>query len=235
MTFLQRRGRMHSVFHEICVFVEYLRTRSQDLSTRRSQHKHDCDQKMRIPFLLTVSIASLLQFHEGGAAECEPQPAWSAHNVPSISQTKVHYQDLSFSLLLLLILSSFPAFAALLLDSCRHGPRRTYSLQLSPRERRESLQEDFVLFLFLTTGYGCTRFWRALVEIDTSPTRTTKMDAALEAALKLFREKFGQDPTIGCAAPGRVNLIGEHIDYCDGFVFPMVTPFVCSQLIRTGD
>lgn len=47
------------------------------------------------------------------------------------------------------------------------------------------------------------------------------MEAAIQSGLALFREKFGQDPTIGCAAPGRVNLIGEHIDYCDGFVFPM--------------
>jgi galactokinase len=48
------------------------------------------------------------------------------------------------------------------------------------------------------------------------------MDEAIQLAVKLFREKFGQEPTIGVSAPGRVNLIGEHIDYCDGFVFPMV-------------
>ncbi|MFT4175578.1 MAG: galactokinase [Luteolibacter sp.] len=35
-----------------------------------------------------------------------------------------------------------------------------------------------------------------------------------------FRERFQQDATITAAAPGRVNLIGEHIDYCDGFVMP---------------
>lgn len=36
-----------------------------------------------------------------------------------------------------------------------------------------------------------------------------------------FRERFGDDPRWVVAAPGRVNLIGEHIDYNDGFVLPM--------------
>ena len=37
----------------------------------------------------------------------------------------------------------------------------------------------------------------------------------------LFKEKYGRAPTIMVAAPGRVNLIGEHTDYNDGFVLPM--------------
>ncbi|MFK7768044.1 MAG: galactokinase [Mariniblastus sp.] len=36
-----------------------------------------------------------------------------------------------------------------------------------------------------------------------------------------FRQRFGRAPTVVAAAPGRVNLIGEHIDYNDGFVLPM--------------
>jgi galactokinase len=42
--------------------------------------------------------------------------------------------------------------------------------------------------------------------------------AAVEAA---FAENFGQSPKWIAAAPGRVNLIGEHTDYNAGFVFPL--------------
>ncbi|MCY4073560.1 MAG: galactokinase [Chloroflexi bacterium] len=36
-----------------------------------------------------------------------------------------------------------------------------------------------------------------------------------------FKAAFGEDPAFIVRAPGRVNLIGEHTDYNDGFVFPM--------------
>lgn len=42
-----------------------------------------------------------------------------------------------------------------------------------------------------------------------------------EAAHQHFKEEFGEDPTFIVRSPGRVNLIGEHTDYNDGFVFPM--------------
>src|SRR5712671_3360226 len=41
------------------------------------------------------------------------------------------------------------------------------------------------------------------------------------ATAEKFRETFGQAPRWIVAAPGRVNLIGEHTDYNDGFVLPM--------------
>ena len=36
-----------------------------------------------------------------------------------------------------------------------------------------------------------------------------------------LKHYFGSEATLAAAAPGRVNLIGEHIDYCDGFVLPL--------------
>ncbi|MFC7338675.1 galactokinase [Haloferula chungangensis] len=44
-------------------------------------------------------------------------------------------------------------------------------------------------------------------------------DLANDAAT-LLRENFQAEASVTAAAPGRVNLIGEHIDYCDGFVLP---------------
>ena len=37
----------------------------------------------------------------------------------------------------------------------------------------------------------------------------------------VFQDLFGRPPCLAAAAPGRVNLIGEHVDYCGGFVLPM--------------
>ena len=48
---------------------------------------------------------------------------------------------------------------------------------------------------------------------------TSLADLAADAAAGL-KDHFGVDATVTAAAPGRVNLIGEHIDYCDGFVMP---------------
>jgi galactokinase len=36
----------------------------------------------------------------------------------------------------------------------------------------------------------------------------------------IYREKFGHPPVHIARAPGRVNLLGEHVDYNDGFVLP---------------
>lgn len=41
-----------------------------------------------------------------------------------------------------------------------------------------------------------------------------------ELTQSVFTQHFGYAPTLTVQAPGRVNLIGEHTDYNDGFVLP---------------
>lgn len=47
----------------------------------------------------------------------------------------------------------------------------------------------------------------------------------LRQACDKFVAAFGRKPVAAAAAPGRVNLIGEHVDYCEGFVLPVVSYF----------
>jgi galactokinase len=47
---------------------------------------------------------------------------------------------------------------------------------------------------------------------------------AAERAQQAFAERFGTEPEGVWAAPGRVNVIGEHTDYNDGFVLPVALP-----------
>jgi len=53
-----------------------------------------------------------------------------------------------------------------------------------------------------------------MIEQGSSPEPT-------EAAVALYRATWGDEPLALASAPGRVNLIGEHTDYNDGFVLPM--------------
>lgn len=41
-----------------------------------------------------------------------------------------------------------------------------------------------------------------------------------EQLVKAFRETFGEEPAVIVCAPGRVNLLGEHVDYNEGWVLP---------------
>jgi galactokinase len=55
------------------------------------------------------------------------------------------------------------------------------------------------------------------------------LDPALEA---MWREHFPGDPEVFSSGPGRVNLIGEHTDYNEGFVFPAAIDRRTDALLR---
>lgn len=57
-------------------------------------------------------------------------------------------------------------------------------------------------------------------------TKLPGYDETLQLGLQTFREVFLVEPTIVSCAPGRVNIIGEHVDYNDGYVLPMALPNV---------
>ena len=52
---------------------------------------------------------------------------------------------------------------------------------------------------------------------------------------KKFLETFGEEPDLVAAAPGRVNLIGEHIDYSEGFVLPFAIKDRTYAAVRKRD
>ena len=57
----------------------------------------------------------------------------------------------------------------------------------------------------------------------------------LPAVTASFRNAFGVEPTCIVQAPGRVNLIGEHTDYNDGFVLPCAIDFHTLIAARSRD
>lgn len=46
-------------------------------------------------------------------------------------------------------------------------------------------------------------------------------EISVETITPYFEQYFGHKPAVIAASPGRVNLIGEHTDYNNGFVLPM--------------
>jgi galactokinase len=59
--------------------------------------------------------------------------------------------------------------------------------------------------------------------------------AGTDTVAALFRRAFGAEPAGFWRAPGRVNLIGEHTDYNDGFVLPFAIDRATTIALRPRD
>ena len=59
--------------------------------------------------------------------------------------------------------------------------------------------------------------------------------SAVERARQAFTEAFGGGAEGVWAAPGRVNVIGEHTDYNDGFVLPVALPHTTRAAVARRD
>ena len=58
------------------------------------------------------------------------------------------------------------------------------------------------------------------VYADVSDSIKNKHEPRYESILRRFKKVYGVLPKFYCRAPGRVNIIGEHIDYCGYSVLP---------------
>ncbi len=54
-----------------------------------------------------------------------------------------------------------------------------------------------------------------------SLSQNSTIDSLADEARAQLKATFDVESSLVAVAPGRVNLIGEHIDYCDGFVLPL--------------
>lgn len=67
------------------------------------------------------------------------------------------------------------------------------------------------------------------------PSFIPSIDSLLRRAILQFQAEYETCPEVGACGPGRVNLIGEHTDYNDGFVLPMALPMVTIIVGRYND
>ncbi len=55
---------------------------------------------------------------------------------------------------------------------------------------------------------------------------------AVARCVEAFARRFGGAPATVARAPGRVNLVGDHVDYADGIVLPIAIDRDCAVAVR---
>lgn len=60
-------------------------------------------------------------------------------------------------------------------------------------------------------------------------------DVLIQKTSAFFQEKFGSTPEKVVLSPGRINIIGEHIDYNDGYVLPAaIDKIICFAFAKNN-
>ena len=61
------------------------------------------------------------------------------------------------------------------------------------------------------------------------------MSALTEKVVSAYLQIFQSEPSYTILSPGRINIIGEHVDYNDGFVLPAaINKYVCFAIAESG-
>lgn len=58
------------------------------------------------------------------------------------------------------------------------------------------------------------------------------VEKLVEQAQDIYKNEFNNKAEVAVFGPGRVNLIGEHTDYNEGFVLPMVYIHCIHDILR---
>lgn len=64
---------------------------------------------------------------------------------------------------------------------------------------------------------------------------SAKISQRIDELRRVFTETYGSAPEYFIKVPGRVNLIGEHVDYCGYPVFPMAIEQCILLAVRPSD
>jgi len=57
---------------------------------------------------------------------------------------------------------------------------------------------------------------------------------SIDALTESFSKLYGVSPDWITSAPGRINLIGEHIDYLEGIVMPAAIDRLLTMAVRAN-